>query len=155
MSAADLNLQFCTAQAVFGNGTTVTSTDWIDWKVAMDLAGGNEPVLEVRVTTTASGGTSMQFQLTAVDSAGNNPVVLDTTPAIAVAALVAPAGTPPMGGTIVRLRMSPQKTPPTVLRTHLRLQVVNVGNNTAGAISAQLVPEAATADPTKAYAAGY
>ena len=153
--SADLNLVFCTALNVFGNGTTVLSTDWIDWKVAMDLAAGKEPVLEFAVTTTPSGGTSMEFQLTAVDSAGNNPVVLDTTGAIAIANLVAPTGTPPMGGTVRHLRMSPKPTQPTSLRTHLRLQVVNVGNNIAGAITAHLTNEPGTAVPTKAYAAGY
>lgn len=155
--SADINLQFCSAQNVFGNGTTVQSTDWIDWKVAQDLGGGNPPVVEIIVTTTAAGGTSMQFQLCAVNSAGANPVVLDSTPAIAIAQLVAPAaGTPPpSGGKVIHLRMSPKTSLPAATLTHLRLQTVNVGNNSAGAISAHLIPEAAAASPTKAYAAGY
>lgn len=155
--SADINLQFCAAQNVFGNGTTVQSTDWIDWKVAQDLAGGHPPSVEIIVTTTFAGGTSAQFQLCAVDSAGANPVVLDTTPAIAIAQLVAPAaGTPPpSGGKVIHLRLSPKSSLPTSTLTHLRLQTVNVGNNTAGAITAHLIPEAAAASPNKAYPVGY
>lgn len=155
--SADINLQFCSAQNVFGNGTTVSSTDWIDWKVAQDLAGGHPPVVEIIVTTSFATGTSAQFQLVAVDSAGGNPVVLDETPAIAIAGLLAPAaGTPPpSGGKVIHLRMSPKSALPTATLTHLRLQTVNVGNNTAGAITAHLIPQAAAASPGKAYKVGY
>jgi len=153
--SADLNLQFCSAQAVFGSGTTVSSTDWINWLVAQDLAGGVAPVVEIIVTTLAAGGTSMQFQLVACDSAGANPVVVDETPAIGIANLVAPTGTPPMGGTVIHLRMSPRRVLPGATLTHLRLQTVNVGANSAGAITAHLVPEAGNSAPNKAYAAGY
>jgi hypothetical protein len=153
---ADSTLQFCTADAVFGNGTTETSADWVDMKVAQDNAGGKEIVVEILVTTTFAGGTSATFQLTAVDSAGANPVVLAQTKAYAVADLTAPpAGNGKGGGTVVHLRADPLTALPAGTLTHLRLQCVNVGNNTAGAITAYLVPEAASAKPAKAYASGW
>lgn len=153
--SADLNLVFCNAQNVFGNGTSVDSTDWIDWKVAQDIAGGQAPVVEVLVTTSFATGTSLEIQLLAVDSAGANPVVLDRTPAIPIAELVAPTGTPPMGGSIRHLRVSPKAAHPTSTLTHLRLRFVNVGNNTAGAVTGHIVPEAASVRPTKAVASGF
>lgn len=154
--SADINLQFCSAQAVFGSGTTVQSTDWIDWKVAQAIADGQAPVLEVIVTTSFAGGTSAQFQMCAVDAAGANPEVIATTRAIPIAELVANgAGTPGTIGTIVHLRMDPLKALPGATKTHLRLQTVNVGANAAGAITAHLVPEAGTSLPGKAYPIGY
>lgn len=156
---ADITTFFCQAQNVFGNGTTVSSTDWIDVKRAQDMAGGGDgPVVEVVVTTTFAGGTTAQFQLVAVDAAGANPVVLDTTPPIPIAQLVAPAVNPSgvaVGGTRLALQMSPQKQLPAATLTHLRVQCVNVGNNTAGAISAQLAPEVPTNESAKAYPASW
>lgn len=157
--AADLGLQFTggVPQNFFGNGTTVDSTDWIDWKVAMDLAGGKAPEVEVMITTSFATGTSARFQLVAVDSAGANPVVLDETPAIAIAGLVAPtsAGGTVMGGTRLQLRMSAKGALPTATLTHLRVRCVNVGNNTAGAAIVHLVPDAATTRPGKDYPAAF
>lgn len=144
---ADLSLQFCAAQSVFGNGTTVQSTDWLDLGVARDLAGGRPVCVEIIVTTAFAGGTSAAFALQAVDSAGANPVVLDQTPTFPVASLVA--------GARILLRMSPKNALPASNLTALRLAVVNVGNNTAGAISAQLVPEASTQRGSKAVASGW
>lgn len=154
---ADLSQLFCTAQNVFGNGTTVSSTDWLDMKVAQDWAGGREPVVEIIVTTTFAGGTSATFQLVAVDSAGANPVVLDTTPAIAIANLVASvAGSPgDLKGSRILLRMSPKMSLPASTLTHLRVQCVNVGNNTAGAISAHLTQDAGSVAPGKAYPSSF
>jgi hypothetical protein len=152
---ADITTFFCQAQNVFGNGTTVSSTDWIDIKKAQDMAGGGDgPFVEIIVTTTFLTGTSAQFQLVACDAAGANPVVLDTTRAIPIAELVAPTVNP-SGVTRLSLRMSPQKGLPGPTLTHLRVQVVNVGNNTAGAISAQLTPDVPTNESAKAYAAGW
>lgn len=154
---ADISLQFCSAQNVFATDTTVDSTDWLDMKVAQDWAAGKAPVVEIIVTTTFSGGTSAQFQLLAVDAAGGNAVVLDQTPAIAIAGLVAPvAGTPGnLKGTTVHLRMSPKNALPTATLTHLRVRTVNVGANAAGAISAHLLPEVSSQHPGKAYPVGY
>lgn len=153
----DLGNVFCTAQNVFGNGTTVASTDWIEGGAAQNWGDGVEPVVEIIVTTTFTGGTSVTFQVTAVDSAGNNPVVLDTSGAIAIANLVAAgAGTPALTpASKILLRISPKGTLPSSTLTGLRLQAVNGGNNTAGAISARLVPQAATQEPGKAHRSGY
>lgn len=155
--SADINTVFCTAQNVFATDAAVDSADWIDFKVAMDLAAGKAPVVEVIVTTTFVGGTGAQFLLLAVDSAGANAVVIDETPAFLVADLVAPeAGNPGnLKGTVIHLRMSPKSKLPGATLTHLRLRVNNFGANTAGAITAQLVEEAGTSNPNKAYAAGY
>lgn len=155
---ADITTFFCQAQNVFGNGTTVSSTDWIDIKKAQDMAGGGKgPFVEIVVTTTFLTGTSAQFQLVACDAAGANPVVLDTTRAIPIAELVAPTAGVGMtrGGTRIALQMSPQKALPSAALTHLRVQVVNVGNNTAGAISAHLTPDVPTNEEGKAYAAAW
>lgn len=153
----DLGTLFCTAQNVFGSGTTVQSTDWIDGRVAQSWGDGVEPAVEIIVTTSFAGGTSAQFQLTAVDAAGANPVVLDTTTAIAIAGLVAagagtPAATP---ATKILLRMSPRALLPSATLTCLRLQVVNSGANTAGAITARLVPQPSTMEPAKAHPSGW
>ena len=157
--AADSTLVFAEAQNVFGNGTTVASTNWIDMQVAQNWGDGRGPIVEIIVTTSFAGGTSAWFQLTAVDASGANPIVLDETASISLADLAAPpatpASTPQMGGSIHHLRMRPRKDLPPSDRTHLRLQVVNFGNNTAGAITARLLPEAGTSSPNKAYPAGY
>ena len=152
----DAALIFCTAQNVFASSATVQSTDWIDWKVAQNLGDGCPPVVEIVVTTTFAGGTAVTFQLCAVDSAGNNPEILDSTEAIPIASLTAAAaGVPGGAGTVWHLRMSPKKGLPTSTKTHLRLQVVNSGANTAGAITAHMQPDVGTAAPGKAYASGY
>ena len=143
----DLQNIFCTAQNVFGNGTTVASTDWIPLGAAVDFAAGKPVMVEVVVTTTFAGGTSGRFQLTAVDSAGANAVVLDTTDAIPIASLTA--------GTRLQLRMSPKMALPSSTLTCLRLQNVNVGNNTAGAISAFLCLDNGSENPAKAYPTGW
>lgn len=153
----DLGNVFCTAQNVFGNGTTVASTDWIDGGVAQNWGDGVEPVVEIIVTTSFAGGTSATFQLTAVDAAGANPVVLDATPAIPIAQLVAAgAGTPSLTpASKITLRVSPKGSLPASTLTGLRLQCVNTGNNTGGAITARLVAQAATQEPGKAHRSGY
>lgn len=155
---ADLNTRFCLAQNVFGNGTTVESTDWIDLKVAQDVGGGTDVCVEILVTTTFSGGTSAQFVLSAVDVDGLNPVNLDATLAIPVASLVAPtAGLNgiTVGGTRLLLRVSAKNALPAATLKWLRLRTVNVGNNAAGAITAQLIHDTSTVFPGKAYAAGF
>jgi hypothetical protein len=145
---ADISTFFCQAQALFGNGTTVSSTDWIDRKKAQDAAGGGDgPFAEIIITTAFTGGTSGQFQIVACDAAGANPVVLDTTRAFPVAELLV--------GTRISLQMSPQKALPAATLTHLRLQCVNVGNNTTGAASAHLTPEVPTNENAKAYGAAW
>lgn len=147
---ADINTVFCTAQNVSGNGTTVASTDWLDWKVAQDIAGGPPPAVEIIVTTSFTGGTSVRFRLAAVDSAGANPEVLDETPDIAIANLVTTGQ-----GRRITLNASAKNALPTSTKTHLRLYAINTGNNSAGSISAQLVGKSESQHPNKSYAAGY
>lgn len=147
MSTSDINLVFCTAQNVFGNGTTVLSDNWIDQRVAQDNAAGHGPVLEIRVTTAIAGGTGMRFRVEACEADGSNGVILDETTSIPVAELTA--------GSRHLLRMTPQLKLPAAEKTHLRVRALNSGNNTAGAISARLVYEANSAAPGKDYASGY
>ena len=146
---ADLNTVFCTAQTV-GDGVAnslVGSTDWIDFKVAQDNAGGTGPVVEILVTTNFAGGTGAKFRLAAVDSAGSNAVIIDQTADIALASLVV--------GSVFHLRMSPRASLPSALLTHLRLYASNTGTNTTGAITAHLQPEVGSDLRTKAYASGW
>ena len=152
----DINLVFCTAQNVFATNANVDSTDWLDMKVAQNWGDGLAPVVEIIVTTTFSGGTSAQFQLLACDSAGANGVVIDETKAIAIASLTkVGTGTPGAGGTVVQLRLSPQGALPSSTLTHLRVRTVNVGANSAGSITAHIVPDSSTVRPAKAYPVGY
>lgn len=153
----DLGSVFCTAQNVFSAGTTVTSTDWIDGRVAQNWGDGFEPAVEIIVTTTFVGGTSVQFQLTAVDAAGANPVVIESTLPIAVAGLVAAgAGVPPATQpTKLVFRVNPRATLPTSTLTNLRLQAVSVGTTTQGAITARMVSQPASMEPGKAHASGW
>lgn len=156
---ADINTFFCSAQAVFATDANVDSTDWVNIQVAQDMAGAQAPVVEIAFTTTPAGGTSMKFQLLACDSAGANGVVIDETPTITIASgtMVAPTagvGTN-MGGRRLSLKMSPKHSLPAATLTHLRLRTVNVGANSAGAITAQLVPEGESQHPNKNYPAGY
>lgn len=144
---ADLNTRFATAQNFFGNGTVVSSDDWIDMRVAQDNAGGDGPVVEILITTAFVGGTNVTWRLVACDSAGGNSVVIDQTPAIVVADM-------PVGSRFF-LRMSPKAALPASTLTSLRMQAVNSGNNTAGAATISLVPEGAAGRPAKAYPSGW
>lgn len=155
----DLQTVFSDAQAVTGTaGTTVSSTDWIDFLAAQDNAGAHGPVVEFTVTTTFAGaGASVTFNICACEADGSNAVVLDTTGAIAITALTAPtAGVPTKGGTVLHLRMSPKAALPAISgsdpRQALRCQYVISGATiTAGAVSAKLVPEAGVSNPDKVY----
>lgn len=144
---ADLNTRFATAENFFGNGSVESSDDWIDIRAAQDNGSGNAPVVEVLITTAFTGGSSVAWRLAAVDSNGNNPVIIDQTPFIPVADLVV--------GARFFLRLSPKQSLPSATLTCLRMQASNTGNNTAGAATIQLVPEGAAARPAKAYPSGY
>lgn len=157
--SADLNCIFSTAQTVTGTDTTVQSTDWIDMKVAQDNAGGVAPVVEIIVSTTFAGGTSVQPQLCACEADGSNPVVIATLAPILIASLVAASGTPAMGGSRFLLKMSPLAALPAISgsdpRQALRMQYVLVGAVSAGALTAHITNEAGTSFPGKGYACGY
>ena len=144
---SDINTVFCTSQSVFGAGTLVGSTDWVDMKVAQDNAGGQGPVLEIVVTKAFAGGVGAKFRIAACDSSGNNPAILDQTGDISVSDLVV--------GARFLLRMSPQPELPSAALTHLRAYALNNGTNTAGAVTMHLIPEGASDQRGKAYASGW
>lgn len=147
----DVQTIFSTAQTVTGTDTTVLSTDWVDCRVATDLAAGNSIEVEAIVTTAVSGGTSVQMQLGVCELDGSNFVPLDVTPALAIADLGA--------GTRHILRASPQKLLPAISgsdpRQCLRVRWFTVGAVAAGAWSAHLVSDAGSQRPGKSYPAGY
>jgi hypothetical protein len=151
---ADTGLLFCTAQNLFGNGTVVLSTDWIDMRVAQDNAGGRDITIEALVTTTFTGGTGGTLEVVACDAAGANGVQVAVSDFLAVAALTAPTGggaVPVMGGSIILLRLSPLRVIPGSTLTHLRAQFRNAGNNTAGAMTIHMRPAPSSALPAKAW----
>ena len=161
---ADLSLIFCTAMTATGAaGASDDSTDWVDMKAAMDVGGGDEIVVEILVDTTFAGvGGFVTFQLMTCDAAAGTPgVVIAETPAISVTALVAPVGSgaaaqPKMGGSRVLLRASPRGVLALGTDKALLVRALYSGATiTAGAISAHVVPEAATSSRTNAYAAGF
>lgn len=138
---------------VFGNGTTLVSTNTIDLASGgiptsgqiRDIGGGTDKArLRVEVTTAASGGTSMEFQVISTDNANltGNVTVIGTTGAIPVASLT--AGARFMAEINTRLLSRGQR--------YLGMQTVNVGNNTAGAIYADIGPDL---EDFKAYASGF
>lgn len=147
----DVQTIFSTAQTVTGTDTSVLSTDWIDCKVATDLAAGKPIEVEGIVTTAVTGGTSVRMQLGVCELDGTNFVVLDETPAILVADLGA--------GTRHILRASPQKSLPAVSgsdpRQCLRVRWLTVGAVATGVWSAHLVDVAGSQRPGKSYPAGY
>ena len=119
--------EFSSAQDVKGNGTTTVSTNYLDTEVAGGDVSVGEPIeWAVTVTTAANGGTSVQFQLFTDDSSAfGSEVLLDQTPAIAVATLV-------KGYTISR-------RVPRGAKRYLRMKAVTVGAVTACNVDAGLV----------------
>lgn len=147
----DVQTIFATAQTVTGTDTSVLSTDWIDCRVATDLAAGNPIEVEAIVNTAVSGGTSMQMQLGVCELDGSNFVPLDVTPVMLVGTLTA--------GTRIILRASPQKLLPAISgsdpRQCLRVLWFCTGAVAAGVWSAHLVDVAGSQRPNKSYPAGY
>lgn len=119
--------EFSSAQDVKGNGATTVSTNYLDTEVAGGDVSVGEPIeWAVTVTTAASGGTSVQFQLfTDSDSGFGTETLLDQTPAIAVATLV-------KGYTVSR-RL------PAGAKRYLRMKAVTVGAVSACNVDAGLV----------------
>lgn len=143
MSIMDAENLFSEAQAVFGNGTTVVSTDKIDLDHARDIGAGEPGYVEITVTTAFAGGTSANFQLVVADDAAitTNVTVLAQTGAKPVAELVAAR----------RYTLTiPEISVPPLGRRYLAVQTVNAGNNSAGAITA-----AYTRNPSSAHAKLY
>lgn len=158
----DLQTTFCTAQNVFSSSATVQSTDWLDLKVVQDWAAGNEPVVEIVVTTSFSGGNFVQFFLRSCDIAGSTAagIVLaisdNLTPA-SLAAPAAPGGSSPNVnvGTVLTLKLSSLNALPAAGQVGMRVEVTCNGAVIAGAISAHLVPESETQRVRKAYGSGF
>lgn len=164
---ADINTFFCTAQNVFSTDSVVYSTDWLDWKIVQDNGAGEEPEVEIIVTTSFAGGTSVRFQLMAVADAGG--AGSGGTAAVMIAQsreylaaeyatqLVAPTAVvaPVIVGSVVRLKISALTALPASTQKNLQLRVQCVGAVSAGAITAHLKNRAASSAPGKAYASGY
>lgn len=138
------------ATNVFGNGTTIVSGSFtggnvIDLGSARDIGEGEELSGRVQVMTAASGGTSMQFNFVIADDAAitSNVTVVGTTGAIPVASLT--AGARFVADINPRLLSTGKR--------YLGLQVVNVGNNTAGAIFSDIGIE--IQDGQKFYPSGF
>lgn len=142
-----------TGQAVFGSGTTVTSTNVVDLASqgvpsgqVRDIGEGSDfDLLRVEVTTAFTGGTSCQFNVVAADDAGitTNVTVIGTTGAIPVASLT--AGSRFVAQINPRLASKGQR--------YLAMQAVNVGANTAGSVYADFGAE--IQDGQKFYPAGF
>jgi predicted RecA/RadA family phage recombinase len=146
-----------TPAAVFGNGTTVVSGSFTGGNVVdvaspgnpsgnvRDLGEGLPLYLRVQVPTAFTGGTSATFNIvSATDTAITAGVtVIGTTGAIPVASLT--AGSRFVAEVNPQLALKGQR--------YLGLQVINVGNNTTGAIYADLGD--AIQDGQKFYPSGF
>lgn len=124
-----------TGQTVTGTNTSVLSTNTLDLGSARDIGKGEPLEVVVEVTTAASGGTSVQFQLIQADDAAltTNVQVLVQTDAIAVATLVA--------GTQVPLHVD--RVDPYPARRFLGIRYQLVGIVAAGAYFTTIVKNVA------------
>lgn len=135
-----------TGQNVFGNGTSVLSTNTVDLGIARDIGEGSDFVFgRFEVTTAFAGGTSCEFQVITADDAAlsTNVTVLGTTGAIAVASLTAGA----------RFACDVNPRIASKGQRYIGLRAVNVGNNTAGAIYGDVGAE--IQDGQKFYGSGF
>jgi hypothetical protein len=134
-----------TGQNVFGNGTSVLSTNTADLGAARDLGEGGDLYGRFEVTTAFTGGTSCEFQVIVADDAGltSNVTVVGTTGAIAVASLTA--------GARFACEINPRLG--SKGQRYIGLRGVNVGNNSAGAIFGDLGLD--VHDGQKFYPAGF
>ena len=132
-------------QTVAGTNTSVLSTNTVDLGIARDIGKGAPLEVAVEVTTAASGGTSVQFQLIEADDAAltTNVQVIVQTDAIAVATLTA--------GTQVPLHYD--RADPYVARRYVGLRYQLVGAVAAGAYFAAIVKD--LADKQVNYASGF
>lgn len=142
-----------TGANAFANGTSVLSTNTVDLASGgppttgqvRDFGAGNDmPTMRVTVTTAFTGGTSAEFQIITADDAAltTNVTVVGSSGAVPVASLTANSRF------VVFIN-------PRVLRNgqrYIGMRTSNVGNNTAGAILADLGLEQAD---FKTYASGY
>ena len=140
----DAFLQFSAAQALT---VTAVSTNTIPLGVARDIGPGEELEVSITVDTTFAGGTSVNFQyITSAASALTSPTVLIETGAMLTAELT--AGRFPIAFRVPRALI---KAAPTG-QAFIGLQYTIVGTFTAGAVTANMVLDAA--DVGKLYAVG-
>jgi len=142
-----------TGQNVFGNGTSVLSTNTVDLSSGgipsgqvRDIGEGSDYVFgRFEVTTAFTGGTSCEFQVVTADDAAlsTNLKVLGTTGAIPVASLTLGA----------RFACDVNPVIGSKGQRYIGLRAVNVGNNTAGAIYGDIGAE--IQDGAKFYPSGF
>lgn len=112
-------------QAVSGTGVTVVSTNVIDLSQNRDVGEGEDFYARFQTTVAAVGGTSVEFQVVAADSADlttTNPTVLCSTGAIPIASLII--------GKRFALELPPRIG--SVGQRYLGIKYVTVGAVTAG-----------------------
>ena len=134
-----------TPQTVTGTNTSVLSTNTVDLSQARDMGEGQGLFGRFQVSTAASGGTSVEFQVIAADDAAlsSNVAVCGSTGAIAVASLT--AGARFACGVNPRLASKGQR--------YMGLRYVLVGAVAAGAYVGDLGIE--VQDGAKFYPSGY
>lgn len=145
MSYIDTNLLFSSAQAAFASGADVNSTNLIDLAPHLaanaayvpDTGTGEVALVEVVVTTSFSGGTSIQ------------PVLqTDTNTNFATALAEFPlSGAIPVATAAAGYRWS-YRLPAKGLKRYLRLAYRNVGANAAGAVTAYIAKDGQNNTPT-------
>lgn len=133
-----------TPQTATGTDTSVLSTNTVDLGVARDVGEGQELFGRFECQTSASGGTSVEFQIIAADAAGltGNVAVIGTTGAIAVASVTAGK----RFACVINPRLALQG------QRYMGARFVFVGAVAAGAYLADVGAEVADA---KAYASGF
>lgn len=125
----DAQTRLSNAQAIT-TGTQVSTNTWDGLATATNPGVGENRRVFAKVSTTLTGGTSVQCQL--IQSANANlssPDVLISGPVVAEAAAVAGAV---LLDTII---------PPTVTKRYIGVQYVNVGTHGAGAVEAHIVAD--------------
>ena len=128
----DVLFRFCSADDCYADATSVQSENILDWGEGREdkgMGAGVPLVVACEVTTAFAGGTSAQFKfVTDSDETITNGTVLVETPAIAVATLAKGYKfTIPLPQRIDEDR-------------YCGLVITSAGTNTAGAISAAMIP---------------
>lgn len=127
----DTRTTFAYEEDVDGTAGTVKLGKAIDLEVLADQGEGYPLYFVALVSTAAAGGTSIAVNLVTADNAAldSNPVTLLSTPAIAIATLVA-------GYRIIAVAI-----PKASYKRYLGMTITRVGTVTAGAISGFLVQD--------------
>jgi len=145
MSYIDANLLFSSAQAAFASGADVVSTNIVDLAPHLaanaaytpDTGTGEDVLLEVVVTTSFAGGTSIQ------------PVLqTDTNTNFATALAEFPLSGAILTATAIAGYKWSYRIPAKGLKRYLRLAYRNVGVMTAGAVTSYITKDAQLNSPT-------